>query len=173
MAQQLQSNGEQVKLLFLSDTPPTHCALFDLQEDTAILRFAIKYLLKLDSDAIAWDELRGQPLAHQIQKVLATPAVSKNTALMIDADLLQRLIKVMKVHQHALSTYQPQSYSGRIVFFRAQEAIENVTLGQAERFWLDFAAGGMEINNVPGNHLTMNYQPQVQVLATALRRNLG
>ncbi|OQW95593.1 MAG: hypothetical protein BWK79_01925 [Beggiatoa sp. IS2] len=173
MAQQLRSNGEDIKLLFLSDTPPTHCVLFDLQEDTAILRFAIKYLLKLDSEMIHWDELRGQPLASQIQVVLSTVKGQKNMPFMVDADMLQRLIQVMKIHQQALSTYQPKPYLGKIVFFRAQEVIENVTLGQAERFWLDFAAGGIEINNVPGNHLTMNYQPQVQVLATALRRNLG
>lgn len=173
MAQQLRARGEDLKLLFLSDTPPTHYPLFNLEDDTAILQFAIKHLLKLDSNVIVWDKLRGQPLPSQIQAVLLALQATgpKNTPFIVDAEMLQRLVRVIKTHQQALAVYTPKAYSGKIVFFRAQESIENITLGKAERFWLDYAAGGIEINNVPGNHLTMNYPPNVQVIADGLRRN--
>ncbi len=172
MAQQLRVAGESVQTLFLSDTPPTDYLLFNLKDDTAILQFVVKYLLKWDDSGIKWDILREQSLETQVKNLLTQP-IHAETPFSLSANMLQRLVCVIRTHQQALRAYTPKPYMGRMIFFRPTEALENAQLGAAEQFWLRFAQGGMEINNVPGNHLSMNFQPNVQTVANDLNRHLG
>jgi thioesterase domain-containing protein len=171
MAQQLHAAGEETKLLFLSDTPPTNYMMFNLEDDTAVLRFAVKHLLKLDDSVVDWDSLRGQAVETQVDRVLEQTSDQNDSLFTLSADVLTRMILVIDIHQQALRTYQPQPYPGRMIFFRPAEVIGNAQLGLAEQFWLKFAQGGMEINNVPGDHLSMNFEPHVLSMADELRRH--
>lgn len=171
MAQQLHAAGEETKLLFLSDTPPTNYMMFNLEDDTAVLRFAVKHLLKLDDSVVDWDSLRGQAVETQVDRVLEQTSDQNDSLFTLSADVLTRMILVIDIHQQALRAYQPQPYPGRMIFFRPAEVIGNAQLGLAEQFWLKFAQGGMEINNVPGDHLSMNFEPHVLSMADELRRH--
>lgn len=42
------------------------------------------------------------------------------------------------------------------------------SLHDAHKGWLRIAAGGIEVRNIPGNHLGMLQEPHVQVLAKEL-----
>jgi thioesterase domain-containing protein len=55
-----------------------------------------------------------------------------------------------------------------MVFFRHTERMEHFPAAPHET-WLDYVEGQVEIHQVPGDHITMNYQPNVSVLAAHLR----
>jgi thioesterase domain-containing protein len=64
--------------------------------------------------------------------------------------------------------YAPGPYPGRITLYRPTAG----TLAQAER-WRSLAAGGADVQEVPGDHDTMLRPPQVESLARHLATALA
>ncbi len=84
----------------------------------------------------------------------------------------RRLFDLLSVHMRAMRQYQPRAYHGsEVVFFRATEH-DVLYPPNPERGWVDFAAEGIAIYDVPGNHISMNQAPHVQAMAKKLRRYL-
>ena len=74
----------------------------------------------------------------------------------------------------ARGRYVPRPYPGRIVLFRARD----LGLGPGYRIdsllgWRELARGGLDVHEVPGDHLGILREPHVQVLAEKLRPYLG
>ena len=171
MAQQLKALGEAVDYLFMIDTQSTDQDLFDLEDETSALVFLIEHLFKLDKVTTSVETLRALPLDEQIGRLLAEQQ-SKADELGLDVPQLRQMVRVIRANKVAASDYVPRPYDGRLVFFRAKEAWKPELAYHSEQFWLDFAEGGMEVNTVPGNHLTMNEQPNVQVILHRLEQGL-
>jgi thioesterase domain-containing protein len=79
---------------------------------------------------------------------------------------------VTESHSQALAEYVPQAYQGRITLFRACERSRR-TYPDPDLGWGELAAGGAEVHDVPGNHLTMLEEPHVRILAEQLRACLN
>ena len=75
--------------------------------------------------------------------------------------------KVARAQYQALRNYRPRIYPGRLTLFRARMQ-PFFSLHDPEKGWGKLAAGGLDINVVPGNHLGMLQEPHVQVLAQKL-----
>lgn len=72
-----------------------------------------------------------------------------------------------KENAQALEGYVPQIYPGRITLFKAVDVpIPDV---DPKLGWGELAAGGLEIHDIPSNHLGMLREPYVQVLGEKLR----
>ena len=69
---------------------------------------------------------------------------------------------------NAMWNYTPQPYPGRVVFFYAKERRELYDPMYPFLPWLDLAAGGVEIQTVPGDHISMHFSPNIEVLAEKL-----
>jgi hypothetical protein len=65
--------------------------------------------------------------------------------------------------QQAVRNYVPRVYSGRVIFFQAEKRSHDLQLD-----WVKLAGGGWEILKVPGGHLDIMREPQVQDLAKHL-----
>ena len=64
------------------------------------------------------------------------------------------LFELMKLHWQALCQYQPESYTGNVLFFEAQEkspSLENISIGST---WKDLIPS-IDIHITSGNHLSM------------------
>jgi thioesterase domain-containing protein len=63
--------------------------------------------------------------------------------------------------------YKPEKYEGRIMFFRAEHQPAGIV---PDRFlgWEPFAVGGMEIHDVPGDHITLMKEPNIRIVAEKL-----
>jgi thioesterase domain-containing protein len=89
----------------------------------------------------------------------------------IEVSQAQPFIELCKADFRATRNYILRSYPGRITLFRAGEELEGTssdpTLG-----WNQWAAQGVDVQVVPGNHATMVYKPHVEVLANKLRARL-
>jgi thioesterase domain-containing protein len=63
--------------------------------------------------------------------------------------------------------YVPQEFPGRIIFFKAAQE-SPINPPNPELAWQGLAARGIEVHEVPGDHTTMNFLPNVEVIARVL-----
>jgi amino acid adenylation domain-containing protein len=88
----------------------------------------------------------------------------------LPGELPERYRRVAARHYEALLRYQPQTYPGKITLFctRAQPLLR----AYPENGWGPFAAGGVEVHQIEGNHLNFLEEPHVRVLAEKMRASL-
>ncbi|MEG4589522.1 beta-ketoacyl synthase N-terminal-like domain-containing protein [Microcoleus sp. MOSTC5] len=167
MAQQLHAQGEKIALLTLIDTPgPGQMPVLETEDDTAILLYllGVGFNLSLSMDVLQKLDPDEQLLYFLEQVKIANRVVPPDFGL----PQIRQFLHLFKVHAQAMLNYIPQTYGGRIIFFRATEQNE-VNAKNPELPWIEVATGGVEVREVPGNHITMNYPPHVQVMAEQLR----
>jgi thioesterase domain-containing protein/acyl carrier protein len=81
-----------------------------------------------------------------------------------------RYFQVEEVHRRALGRYAVESYSGKVTLMRAANIRETVASRRDEALgWQRLAGGGLEIYDVPGNHISMFEEPNVRTLAETLK----
>jgi amino acid adenylation domain-containing protein len=90
----------------------------------------------------------------------------------IDALSLPRPVKaVREACAAAEQKYRPTVFPGAVTLFRASEkALRG--LDNAQNGWQQYAAGGLEIHEVDGDHGNILNEPNVRQLASALRARL-
>ncbi|HLO47958.1 MAG TPA: beta-ketoacyl synthase N-terminal-like domain-containing protein [Kamptonema sp.] len=167
MAQQLKAQGEKIALLTLIDTPgPGQMPILATEDDTAILVYllGVGFNLSLSMDVLKKLEPDEQLLYFLEQVKIANRVVPPDFGL----PQIRQFLHLFKVHAQAMRNYVPQTYGDRIIFFRATEQNE-VNAKNPELPWIDVAGVGVEVREVPGNHITMNYPPHVQIMAEQLR----
>ncbi|NQE32467.1 type I polyketide synthase [Microcoleus asticus] len=167
MAQQLHAQGEKIALLTLIDTPgPGQMPVLETEDDTAILLYllGVGFNLSLSMDVLQKLAPDEQLLYFLEQVKIANRVVPPDFGL----PQIRQFLHLFKVHAQSMLNYIPQTYGGRIIFFRATEQNE-VNAKNPELPWIEVATGGVEVREVPGNHITMNYPPHVQVMAEQLR----
>ncbi|BAZ50645.1 beta-ketoacyl synthase [Nostoc sp. NIES-4103] len=163
MAQQLQAQGEKVALLALIDTPGIgHMPSENIEDDEIEI---MSYALGVGANVpVATEHLQQLSTEEQLQYFLE----QGKTALRMPADFslteLRVYYNLFKINIKAMRNYVPQAYAGRVIFFKASDRDafnpQNPELG-----WQDLALAGLKIHQVPGNHITMNFPPHVQVMA--------
>ncbi len=170
MAQQLQAQGEQVALLALLDTQTPGSTL-----KLPWYRRAYLHLSDLlNSDLLNSDLLNKGPayLSNRLRSkfsrdqrtfghVVSTPSGQAT----LENDLR------LQFRRQAFKDYGLSPYSGKTTLFRAMQTASkfesiaaNPTLG-----WSKLAIGGLEIHDVPGDHLGILQKPNVSVLASKLK----
>jgi thioesterase domain-containing protein/acyl carrier protein len=148
MARQLRARGEEVALLALFDTFPGK------YERTSRL------LMKLGR----------MPLRDEFEYIKRkTGQYARNWKRRIDRMFLPQALKNVRrgIHQAGMK-YFPQPYDGVVSLFRASEkslrGVDDPWGG-----WKELAAGGLEIIEIPGGHVSIMTEPQVAVLAEHLK----
>lgn len=74
-----------------------------------------------------------------------------------------------RVCEQAASNYVPHPYPGKMVLFRALERDQFEAYSDPQLGWSSLAAGGLEVHDVPGDHIGIIKEPHVQVLAAKLK----
>jgi amino acid adenylation domain-containing protein len=62
--------------------------------------------------------------------------------------------------------YQPRAYSGRVMLYTTSDGARYT--GHATLGWDKYVTGPLEMRRVPGDHVSMLYQPHIDVLASAI-----
>jgi amino acid adenylation domain-containing protein len=169
MAQQLLALGEQVALLALIDTPGPGQMPAKVEDDDLLL---LAYLLNVGANFSFCPE-DFQQMEPDERLVQFVEQVRHSMRLPPDYGLaeLRFFLNLLKVDIQTMRNYTPRTYPGRVIFFRANER-DATNPQNPELAWVNLAAGGLEVHEVPGNHITMNYAPNVQVIAERLRTYL-
>jgi aspartate racemase len=152
MAQMLESQGEEVALLALFDTYPG----------------------KMESRASQLRNLAALPWKDRV-----TFLVKKGTFVMMTLQkrielqfLPKALRKVKEACSRAAATYDVQPYSGRVTLFRVREKSVG-SLNDPYAIWWRVAAGGVDLREISGDHLSLLKEPQVRFLAEELNNCLA
>jgi amino acid adenylation domain-containing protein len=147
MAQMLAARGEEVSLLALFDTYPGRMAP---------RRAGLKSLLSL-------------PLREQLSFAWKKGSFVLGTlGKRLELQFLPRALRnVRQACARAAAEYRIQPYRSRITLFRVREKSVD-TLHDPYAIWWDLAAGGIDLREIDGDHLSLLKEPQVGLLAREL-----
>lgn len=160
MAHQLQTQGQQVAVLALLDTPHPE-GWYQPYPLPLHLRFC-KHMRHLS-------QLTLPEKFVYIQEKLGVRLCKNNPSQTVKAEAIKT------AHKQAGRKYQPQTYSGRAILWRVAEYPQAwsswlpLVKTDPQLGWGQLFAQGLEIQDVPGHHFNMLNQPHVQVLATKLK----
>jgi amino acid adenylation domain-containing protein len=160
IARQLRAVGQEIALLALLDTYPSKAAR--LGERLACHATNLKRL----------------SLREKFEYVVATtrfvPRQIKSRVWRAMYDSFQKrgqtlpraLHSVMEFNSLAARRYSPQAYDGKVTLFWASSDLR--ASDDSVKGWRTLATGGIEIQEIPGNHLDIIKEPHVAVLAQKL-----
>jgi thioesterase domain-containing protein/acyl carrier protein len=166
MAQQLQARGLPVALLALVNTAGPDRVL---QVDDAVLLAAIVG----DDFQLSFDQLRE---ARQLERdeqllyVMERARIAGKLRQSLHHLEVRRYLHLWKTNIEAMRRYAPRVYPGRVLFFRANE--RGIFEVDSVSSWARVAGGGMEVHDVPGNHISVLESPHVESVTDHLRRYL-
>jgi acyl transferase domain-containing protein/thioesterase domain-containing protein/acyl carrier protein len=165
MAHQLLSGGERVALLTMMDTP-SPSAMPPQSLDTPE---RLAYLISGDpSLPVPAEESRHLSPDEQLLHALKRKKGVSRTFPKLALPELASFRKIVTTNLQALLSYVPRPYPGQILFFQARDR-DAFTVDKPARGWTAGGLGGLIVHEVPGNHITMNFPPNVQVMAEHLR----
>lgn len=170
------SLGDDVDLLFMLDTPGPGQRSRKLETEDEV----IKYLacsefedIEIDTDIMA--KMTFSEKMQYCRRQASSARGKRNVEdisgdediLKLDDHVAQRTISMFMTNVDAHWKYEPNHYSGRIVFFRAETRRDGHDPKYPERPWME-RSDGMDFYVVPGDHITMNYNPNVAAIGRIL-----
>ena len=170
IAQQLHAEGEKVALLAMIDTPGPGKMPKKLDSETEIMGFLLDTLFELDNSFLS---LNSFPQVGNFEDQVIYALEQAKIAKLIPDDFpisqTRQFIQVFKANKEAIWSYKPQIYPGKIIFFRAQDRCKEYDRLHPEYPWIELAASGIEIYTIGGTHITINYEPYIQVIAEKIQ----
>ena len=173
MSQQLHAQGKKPGLLMLFDTAVPGC------------HYRVS---AIDQVSRHWQNFRNKGAIYLLQRIVSKSGYCWSLLLRNTHDIGRaigcsfyrllgrslpaglRYLQVEEAHRKALERYTVQFYPGKIALLRAADVPKTVatrrnpTLG-----WETLAGGGLEIHEVPGDHISMFDEPNVRTLAETLK----
>jgi acyl transferase domain-containing protein/thioesterase domain-containing protein len=169
MARQLHAQGLPPKLLVLLDAfIPGSAKQLGMRTQAHILlrrlgKQGVAYLMeKASTKRKYWGKLMGESakrLGCSCFRLAGRPL-----------PVSLHLFEVEEAHMRALNRYTPQVYAGKVTLMRASHRGEALSKRDDPNLgWGPFAAGGLEIHDVPAGHMTMLFEPHVRTFAEILK----
>jgi thioesterase domain-containing protein len=174
MAQQLRAQGQEVALLALLDTYSAVVKkLPPLQRIGRLIMLLRIGRVDVFLQKISLFMLSGiEKLGRGIKQIRRSFYRGDNQAVPVH---LQDFTYQMENDQ-ALDLYTPQPYPGAITFFKSSDRLTyefEPETANPEVGWRTLARGKMEVFDIPGDHLGMLEEPNVQVLGENLKACLA
>lgn len=160
MANQLKAAGEEIALLLFIDSGPAYL------EGAAIRgeRKTMSRFMEMIKDG-NWKGIQRKFRNRWIrtkQKALSPLENQQETNLRVTINSLN----------HLYNYYNWTPYDGKITFIRSTEFAEREDKKTHISQWTKLAKGGLEVHVVPGHHLTLFAEPEVQGLAIKIEECL-
>ncbi len=171
MAQQLHAQGQRVALLALLDTRvPTPDEKF-AEEDFEVM--SVEFVRSLGLSLDPWESLSRLPKDELLTHVLEQAKRASLVPPELEFSQARHFVQLLKTDSRTVRDYALHPYPGRVTLFKASDEERVGTSPDPTLGWSEWAAGGVEVYAVPGNHANMGYEPHVQVLAEKLRACLN
>ena len=151
MAQQLRAEDKEVALLALFDTYPGK-----MESRTSQLRNLSKLSFK---DAATFLVKKGSFVLMTLRKRYELQTLPRP------------LRNVRQACSKAAADYDVQPYEGQVTLFRVKEKSVG-SLDDPYAIWWRVAAGGVDLREISGDHLSLLKEPQVRLLAEQLNDTL-
>ncbi|HEY9693964.1 MAG TPA: amino acid adenylation domain-containing protein [Oculatellaceae cyanobacterium] len=173
MAHQLLEEGEKVDLLAMFDTnAPVN------RKRSLSLKRVLLHLENISKEGFTYLLQKGKRrIASTKDKLLNTfdrtfikltqageQSNFDNIEKFVTKDIRQR------VRNQAVENYVVRPYPGKVLLFRAMDKTKLELLDSDSKLgWGEVIVGGLEVHNVPGDHISILKEPNVQVMAAKLR----
>ncbi len=179
-ARQLRFQGEEVAFLGLLDTVVTESSLDDFQNDQVAQGSIVRALYAIYGDRLPepLEFIRTLPPAEQLDRTMQALAGGGLVGLDVAVD---GVLAVFKANFRAMVAYHPGSYDGPLTLFRTEggfpeeyyayesgKALDDPALG-----WSDHVTGPIDLEPLPGDHLSMLDADHLPILAERLKRRLA
>ncbi|MBZ4417132.1 type I polyketide synthase [Myxococcus sp. RHSTA-1-4] len=165
MAHQLLARGHEVHGVFMLDTPGPEQGGPEAADEAETVAFALR--LK-GVGGVSPEDVEGaapgQRLAYVVER-------GRAAGLLPGMSLMEahRAMRVLAANMRALREYRPRPLDVPVFFFRAREQRPGDPARDALP-WFQWAARGMEVHSVPGDHDTLLLPPNVDALARVLEQ---
>jgi polyketide synthase PksJ len=170
MAQQLHVMEQEVALLFMIDTPPPGNMPPEFKDDAGILAYLFNLIDK--NSVVSAEHLRRMGTDDQRKFILEHGGFAEKENPEAVLNQVRHLLKIYKVHARAMFNYKPRIYPGQFIFFQPNQW-SPFNVKNPKQAWGKLSAGGIIIHNIPGDHMTMNDFPHVEVVAEVLKKRLA
>ena len=187
ISQQLQKQGDEIGLLAIFDIPAPLFSSFIIAgwDDTKYMSEVVRlfeYFLKENLE-ISYNDLKVFSPDEQLDYV--TERLVKKLHVRPSEGAKRQVhgfVKVLKASVYAMGHYHPEKlYPTPITLFRSSDVrVWNTAIGVTDAIrnqlqknsclgWEQLSQRSVELETVPGDHITMMLEPHVQVLAERLR----
>jgi thioesterase domain-containing protein len=189
MARQLEAEGQRVALVALLDAcaaqlprfleaplPPSTLRRYRLWALAKGVRYHFNQLSALPArDGVGYllartarrrPVKRGAHGGERPEKLLLPEELAQVEAA--SKELPEHLKPLAAANMKAMGSYVPQPYRGKVTLFRAMGRRLKIYDPHAYG-WAALAAGGVDVVEVPGDHLTLLKEPHVKFLADRLQ----
>jgi NADPH:quinone reductase-like Zn-dependent oxidoreductase/thioesterase domain-containing protein/acyl carrier protein len=160
MAQQLSEAGQQVGFVMMLDTAAPRQVLHSSADEVDVLA----YLMSIGNEWVSPESLRRLTREQQWRAFCSRSPAAARLPPLASEEMMEPMLNVLRTCSRAPWEYQPRPTRNRILFFRCTEK-DRVNPPAPESGWLALAHGGLDLFDVPGNHITMCYHPNVHVIA--------
>ena len=182
MGRQLEAFGEKVGLVALFDTEPVHGpSLSKTKRLARSLTFQARRFWFHSSELLRtprreffiYLNRKTRTLKRRFDSRLWELGRSFAMKLTSDRESLPQVLRnVRESCWMAARYYTALPYGGRVTLFRASERSLHCGVDSSEG-WLELAAGGVDVYDIPGEHLTIMLEPNVEILARALKVSIA
>ncbi|HSS51098.1 MAG TPA: amino acid adenylation domain-containing protein, partial [Thermoanaerobaculia bacterium] len=188
MARQLTAEGERVEHLALLDTrtPEAEAELFEMEEPLMKAYLLVEHAKSMagpstdDELPLSPRDLLGLDLDQQLDFLIWTLQLQERLPSEFGPAMIRRYLEVRLARMVAIRNYVPKLYRGRITLYRCEDIYRKASLDEVRAVferadqnrtygWKRFTAEPVEVQDIPGNHETLVYEPSSRVLAQRLR----
>ncbi|MGA9119669.1 MAG: amino acid adenylation domain-containing protein [Bacteroidota bacterium] len=167
VARRLLTNGHPVGMLAVLDQGPRIPIARDPEDDAELLVDIFSQSFPLDLT-----DLRRLGPDEQYRVVLHKAKKAGLLPHLLRLQNFKQYIQMNRTQSHAWREYVPRPYPGTIWLLKAIESESGMDL-EPDMGWGSLALGGVGIEEVPGDHLSMMQNPHVRVLAQHLTKIMG
>jgi len=169
IAQNLLNAGQQIDALFVIDTAdPAKLPKHEL-EDSEVLAYLLKVALNIPDGL---DDLKQLLPDEQIRYFIERAKKVNKLFPTVSLAETQQILKLSRTNLNALAHYRPRPIACKLTLFLALEQGEGV-LDTGDLPWVQLAQPGSAVHHIPGNHITMNFMPHVQVMGDKITQILS
>ncbi len=165
IAQQLQQQGEKVSILVIFDT-----CLPGYSQPAPFLELITDHLFHFYRRGVNYLSRRVQKWSsgRQNHTQIQSKSFVDMKEYLPEAD---KHLEIISTNSHAASKYIFSAYSGNMTLFRAEDKNRGeIGIRYDPQFgWGNLVTGRLDIYYVPGSHISLLDEPNVQVLAKKLR----
>jgi thioesterase domain-containing protein/acyl carrier protein len=184
MARQLSEHGQEVALVAMLDTPARVIPHMRGLETYSALAVELNLMASIIASGqgkefkIKLSDLDQLAPAKQVECVLQRLREQQLVPANLGVSSLQQALATFTKNLNALERYEPRSYGWPVAILRATEVSANMKETAAELCddpafgWQAYCAQPVVVRWVPGDHASMNMEPDVSVAGAELQRRI-
>ena len=175
IANQLQSQGEQVALLALFDSKAPIADNIstnyqDVDDTTLLTELATATAQSFGKELLlSQSEIKQIEPEKQLSYILHQMKAANLTTPDVKLEQIGYYLQVCRSDNQAIRNYQPQIYPQRITLFCTENNQNVAATNDSAQGWQKLSTQTVEVIFVPGDHQTMIALPHVQILAEQVK----